>query len=266
MMASNFLGRFILYAFCLLAVIFLVLPLIVIIGVSLTATEYLAFPPKGLTLRWYMAFLQDRSYLSSIGLSALLAVGATASALVLGLPVALVLSRTRSRINSVIAGLFLSPLVLPTIVVGAALLQFAAQMGFARTWVALYVGHTILVIPYVVRTGLASLSGLQLVLEEAAQDLGATRIETFFLVTLPIIKPGVIAGALFGLIISWVNVELSIFNSTAALMPLPVKLFNYVQYSIDPMIAAVSASTIYVAVLIVFLIDRLVGIDRFNSG
>jgi putative spermidine/putrescine transport system permease protein len=103
-------------------------------------------------------------------------------------------------------------------------------------------------------------------LEEAAQDLGASRVQTFFLVTLPIIKPGVIAGALFGLIISWVNVELSIFNSTASLMPLPVKLFNYVQYSIDPMIAAVSAATIYVAVVVVLLIDWVFGIDRINAS
>lgn len=258
-------GRAALYGFCLLAVIFLALPLIVIIGVSFSETEYLAFPPQGFTLRWYAQYLQDPSYLKSIWLSANLAIAATACAIVLGLPVALVLTRTRSRANGTIEAIFLSPLVLPTIVSGAALMQLASQAGFARTWFALFAGHTVLVIPYVVRTGLASLNGFQISLEEAAQDLGASRMETFFLVTLPIIKPGIIAGALFGLIISWVNVELSIFNSTSELMPLPVKLFNYVQYAIDPMIAAVSASTIYAAVLIVFVIDRLVGIDRINS-
>jgi putative spermidine/putrescine transport system permease protein len=255
-----------LYAFCALALIFLALPLLVIVLTSFTNTEYLAFPPQGWTLRWYARFLSDPSYLSSIGLSAGLAVSATFTALLLGLPVALVLSRRSGRLDGVISGLFLSPLVLPTIVIGASLLQFATAMGFARTWTAMYVGHVILVLPYTVRTALASLSGFQLNLEEAAMDLGATRTRTFFLVTLPIIKPGIVAGSLFGLIISWVNVELSIFNSTSDLMTLPVKLFNYVQYAIDPMIAAVSASTIYVAVLIVFLIDRLVGIDRMNTS
>jgi putative spermidine/putrescine transport system permease protein len=259
-------GRWLLGAFVLLGVVFLLLPLVVIISTSFTTTEYLAFPPKGFTLRWYALFLKDASYMQSIALSAWLAVAATTTAVVLGIPVALVLSRSNERWNGAIAALFLSPLVLPTIVIGAALLQFATQMGFSRSWFALYVGHSVLVVPYVVRTGLASLAGFAVNLEEAAQDLGASGVQTFFMVTLPIIKPGVIAGALFGLIISWVNVELSIFNSTATLMPLPVKLFNYVQYSIDPMIAAVSAATIYVAVVVVLLIDRVFGIDRINAS
>lgn len=254
-----------LHIFCILASIFLLLPLIVIVAVSFTTTEYLMFPPEGFTLRWYKQFLLDPSYIDSILLSAGLSVSATITALILGIPVSLVLSRSKHKINNAIAGLFLSPLVLPTIVIGAALLQFATQIGIARTWVVLYIGHTILVIPYIVRTSLASLSGFQISLEQASLDLGANRFTTFSLITFPIIKPGVIAGALFGLIISWVNVELSIFNSTSALMPLPVKLFNYIQYSIDPMIAAVSASTIYVAVLIVFLIDWIIGIDKVSA-
>lgn len=254
-----------LHAFCVLACTFLVLPLVVIVAVSFTTTEYLAFPPEGFTLRWYKQFLLDDSYIDSIILSAGLSLSATITALLLGIPVALVLARSKSSLNGLIAGLFLSPLVLPTIVIGATLLQFASQIGIARTWFALYIGHTILVIPYIVRTSLASLSNFQVSLEQAALDLGANRFTTFYLITFPIIKSGVIAGALFGLIISWVNVELSIFNSTSALMPLPVKLFNYIQYSIDPMIAAVSASTIYVAVILVFLIDWLIGIDKVGT-
>lgn len=259
-------GRWFLHGFCILAAIFLIMPLFVIVAVSFSTTAYLAFPPQGFTFRWYQQFLLDSSYIDSILLSAGLSLSATVTALVLGVPVALVLARTNAKINSVIAGLFLSPLVLPTIVIGASLLQFTSQIGIARTWAALYIGHTILVIPYIVRTTLASLSGFNISLEQAALDLGANRFQTFFLVTFPLVKSGVIAGALFGLIISWVNVELSIFNSTAALLPLPVKLFNYVQYSIDPMIAAVSASTIYVAIVIVLVIDWVIGIDRVNSG
>lgn len=258
-------GRAIFHGFSIIAAIYLILPLFVIVAVSFTTTEYLAFPPQGFTLRWYQQFLLDSSYMDAIVLSGGLAVATTLTALVLGIPVSLVLARATGRGYKAIGALFLAPLVLPTIVIGAALLQFASQMGFARSWAALYVGHTVLVIPYIVRTTLASLSGFQRSLEEAALDLGAGGLKTFFLVTLPIIKSGVISGALFGFIISWVNVELSMFNSTSALMPLPVKLFNYVQYSVDPMIAAVSASTIYVAVVIVIIIDMFVGIDRINA-
>jgi putative spermidine/putrescine transport system permease protein len=181
---------------------------------------------------------------------------------VLGVPAALALSRGAFAGKRLISAFFLSPLILPPIVVGAALLQFATMTGIARTFFALYVGHTVLIIPYIVRTTLAALARFNLSLEEAARDLGADALRTFFMVTLPLAKPGIIAGCLFAFIISWINVEISIFNTTASLMPIPVKLFNYIQYNVDPMIAAVSASTIYIAVIVVLLLDRIIGIER----
>jgi len=259
------LGRVAISAVGWLAILYLALPLIVIISVSFTTTEYLRFPPIGFTLRWYARFLQDPSYLDAIWTSASLAVLATALALILGLPVALVIARTRFPGKNLLSALFISPLVLPGVVIGAAALQYAASLGFARTYAAMLVGHTIIVIPYIVRTALASLSGFSESLDEAARDLGASGPGAFFLVTLPVIKPGVIAGALFAVIISWINVELSIFNTTADLMTIPVKLFNYVQYSVDPMIAAVSAATIYVAVVVVVALDLMVGIDKATA-
>ena len=248
--------------FSILAAIYFLLPLIIIVGTSFTTTAFLRFPPEGLTLAWYAKFLNDPSYLHSLGLSALLATCATATAIFLGVPVALVLARGEVPGARAIAALFLSPLILPPIVIGAALLQFASAIGIARTFGALYLGHVVLLIPYVVRTTLASLARFDPALEEAAQDLGATAPQTFFLVTLPLIKPGIIAGSLFAFIISWINVEISIFNTTALLMPIPVKLFNYIQYNVDPMIAAVSATTIYVAVIVVIVLDRVIGIEK----
>ena len=259
-------GKALLVGFCWIAVLYLTLPLLIIVAVSFTTTEYMRFPPVGFTLRWYAQFLHDPSYLEAIWESAALAVGSTAMAILLGLPAALALSRSHLPGRRTISALFLSPLVLPTIVIGAALLQFAGALGFARSWPALLIGHTILVIPYILRTTLASLTGFETVLEEAAQDLGASCPETFRFITLPLIKPGVIAGALFALIISWINVELSMFNTTASLMTIPVKLFNYIQYAIDPMIAAISAGTIYVAVVLVVLLDRIIGLDRMPAA
>ncbi len=262
MVLSERIGRSILSTGCWLTIAFLILPLAIIIGVSFTSTPYLRFPPEGLTLTWYWKFLTDSSYLQSIGISAALAASSTAVALLLGVPTALVLSRVEIPGGRFITAFFLSPLILPPIVIGAALLQYASAFGFARTFLALLVGHTVLVIPYIVRTVLAALAGFDRSLEEAAQDLGASGADAFFLVTLPLIKPGLIAGALFAVIISWINVELSIFNTTASLMPIPVKLFNYIQYSVDPMIAALSAATIYVAIIVVVLLDFVVGIDK----
>lgn len=258
-------GRMVLAGFSLAAIAFLALPLVIIVAVSFTTTAYLRFPPVGFTLKWYAEFLQDASYLQSIWVSASLAVSATAVALVLGVPAALVLARVAFPGRQGISAFFLSPLILPTIVTGVAILQYASALGFARTYAAILAGHVVIVIPYIVRTALASLAGFEESMEEAAQDLGATGVGTFFLVTLPLIKPGIIAGSLFAVIISWINVELSIFNTTANLLPIPVKLFNYIQYNVDPMIAAVSAATIYVAVIVVVLLDLAVGIDKATT-
>ena len=248
-----------------LVLIYLVLPLAVVIAISFTTTEYLAFPPVGFTLRWYQRFLADPSYVASILLSAKLAFASTVLGFVLGVPAALVLKRASFKGIRFISNLFLSPLILPAIIIGVGVLQITDALGFARSFPAMLAGHVVIILPYIVRTTLASLDGFDNSLEEAAQDLGASGFATFFYVTLPMIKPGIIAGCLFGLIMSWIDVEVSIFNTVIAESPIPVKVFNYVQYSVDPMIAAVSAGTIYIAFILVFLLDRLVGLDKVTG-
>jgi putative spermidine/putrescine transport system permease protein len=262
------LGRILIAAVSWIALIYLAFPLLVVIAISFTATEYLRFPPQGLTLRWYWQVLSDPTFVEAFFVSGQLATTATATALVLGVPAALVFARKRFPLHQALSALFLSPLVLPTIVLGVAILQYASALGFARSFLALFVGHVVLVTPYVIRASLASLSGMEPAHEEAAQDLGATPLQTFFLITLPQIKPGVIAGALFAFINSWINVEVSIFNSTAQLVTIPVKLFNYIQFNIDPTLAAVSAATIYIAILVVVAVDLAVGLEKaaVNTG
>lgn len=259
-------GRVLLVGGALLGLAFMAFPLVVIISVSFTETAYLRFPPEGFSLEWYRVFLRDPSYIGSIWLSAYLALSATAGALVLGVPAALVISRVEFPGRGAVAAFFLSPLVLPVIVIGAAILQLASALGFARTFWAMLAGHIVIVLPYIVRTTLASLTGMRKAFEEAAQDLGARPMTVFYQVTLPQIKPGIVARSIFAMIISWINVELSIFNTTAHLLPLPVKLFNYIQYNVDPSIAAVSAATIYVAIVVVVVMDLAVGIDKVAAG
>lgn len=256
------LGRLLIAGVSLAVLAFLALPLVVVIAISFTTTEYLKFPPVGMTLRWYWNVVNDPTFVEAFVVSGQLAAAATVAALLLGVPAALVLARRSFPGSRLLGAAFLSPLVLPTIVLGAAILQFASALGFARSFWALLAGHVALVTPYVLRTTLASLANMDIAQEEAAQDLGATPLATFFLITLPQIKPGVLAGAIFAFINSWINVEVSIFNSTAQLVTIPVKLFNYIQFNIDPTLAAVSATTIYLAVLVVVLIDLTVGLER----
>jgi len=259
-------GMWTLHVIAWLAVTYMVVPLFVIVAASFNEPARLAFPPEGFSLKWYAQFLQDPTYIDSILNSTKLAVSATLIALFLGTAAALAIARGQFRGSATLTTLMMSPLLLPNIVIGAALLQFASHFGFARSFASLLAGHIVLVLPYVVRLVLSSFAGFNRSLEEASQDLGAGPVSTFFRITLPQIKPGIVSGALFAFVVSWVNVELSIFNASAQFPLLPVKILNYVEYTVDPMIAAVSASTIYVAIVIVLLIDVFIGIDKFANA
>jgi putative spermidine/putrescine transport system permease protein len=256
-MAVRILVRVISFA----ALLYLALPLVVIVGASLTTSEFLAFPPQGLTLRWYEVVINNPTYAHSFAISTLLALAATAVGVLLAVPAALAIARCRFRGKAAFSQILLSPLVLPHLVLGAALLQFGSSIGLMRSFPALLVGHVVIVTPFVLRTVLPLLTKEQIALEEASRDLGAGPAATFFLVTLPQIRPGIVAGAIFAFITSFINVELSIFNTTAALNTIPVQLFNYVQYSVDPSIAAVSATTILAAVIAIVVLDLFIGLD-----
>lgn len=248
-----------------LTLAYLMLPLVVILGASLTATEFLAFPPKGMTLAWYGRVVADASYTSAFWTSTWLAALAAALAVVLGLPAAIAIARYRFPGKAALASLMMSPLLLPHIVLGAALLQYCVQIGIARTFLALLVGHVVIVTPFVIRAVLPLLTDEQRALEEASMDLGAGPFETFRLVTLPLVRGGVVSGALFAFISSWINVELSMFATTSTLTTIPVKLLNHVQYQVDPLIAAVSGITILAAAVAIIIIDALFGLDLLSE-
>jgi putative spermidine/putrescine transport system permease protein len=250
-------------AFLILA--YLAFPLVVIIGASLTTTSFLTFPPKGFTLEWYEVVLSNPTYVSAFMTSAWLALWATVLAIALAIPAALAIARYSFPGRALLSSLLLSPLVLPHLVLGAALLQFGSMMGLTRTFTALLIGHVVIVTPYVLRTVLPLLSENQRTLEDASCDLGANGFETFWYVTLPQIRSGVLSGAILAFITSFINVELSIFNTTAELNTIPVLLFSYVEYSIDPSIAAVSATTIIAAVIAIVIADLLIGLEFFKN-
>ena len=248
-----------------LALAYLVVPLVVIVGSSLTDSEFLAFPPQGLTLRWYAKVFEDPSWASSFVTSTALALASTLAAVVLAVPAALALARYEFPGRAALSALLLSPLVLPYVVLGAALLQFGGEMGLTRNFSALLVGHVAIVTPFVMRPVLAMLSPAQRVLEEASMDLGAGPWATFWFIVLPTIRPGLINGSIFAFITSWINVELSVFNTHAGLNTIPVKIFNHVQYTIDPAIAAVSSITILVAGGAIVALDLTIGLNLLRG-
>ena len=246
-----------------LAIIYMLIPLLVVVISSFNSTGHIKLPPTELSLDWYKKLFSDTSYIKAILNSTLLAALATVISAVLGICTALALCRGSLPASNAISTLLLSPLILPNIAIGVALLQYASMMGVPRSYTILLAGHVVICTPYIVRLLLASLKTSGIDLEEASHDLGAGALTTFRHVTLPQIKPALIAGSLFAFVISWVNVELSIFNVPLNEELLPIKIFNYVQYTVDPLIAAVSAITIYIAIFVILSIDMIIGIDRF---
>ncbi len=255
------LARIIITSFAWLVLAYLLLPLAVVVGSSLTASDFLAFPPHGWTLKWYAKVLVDQSYVDAFKTSTVLAALATLMAIALGLAGSLALSRNDFPGKTTIQALLISPLVLPHIVLAAAFLQFCAQVGLVRTFWALLLGHAVITTPFVMQAVLPLFTPEQRTLEEASLDLGAGPVETFRHVTFPLVRSGVVSGGLFAFISSWINVEMSMFNTTASMTTVPVKLLNHVQYQVDPLIAAVSGITILVATALIVTIDLTIGLD-----
>jgi putative spermidine/putrescine transport system permease protein len=246
-----------------LALALLQLPVVIVVLASVTETSYLTVPPQGFTLRWYQDILTDDSYLRAITYSLTLAVAATVASLAIGTAAAYALVRRAVPGAEVISAALMAPLVFPAVVVAVALLQYYTLVGVRGSFGALAAAHVLITLPYVVRSVLASLAGSDPALEEAARTLGAGPWTAFRLTTLPLIRPGLVAGGIFSFIVSFDNVPVSIFLVSIRHTTLPVKIFTAVEHGIDPGIAAVSTMLIIVTGLFLVVAERWVGFHRF---
>jgi putative spermidine/putrescine transport system permease protein len=241
---------------------FLMAPLAVVVGTSFTASNFAAFPPQGLSLRWYAALLEQPEFLDAFWLSLVLGALTAAVATVVGTLAAFGLVRYRFPGRDLANALVLSPLLLPGVVTGIALLQFFSLAGVGASFGRLLLSHVIITVPYVVRSVAAVLAGFDRSLEEAAQSLGAHPLRAVLLVTLPVVSAGVLAGAVFAFVTSFDNVVVSIFLASPTLVPLPVRLYNYVESSARPLAAAISTLQIVVIVAVLWLTERVLGFSR----
>jgi putative spermidine/putrescine transport system permease protein len=242
--------------------VFLSAPSLVIAVAAFNAGTTLTFPPQGLSLRWFQAFFASAEFTDALRTSVTLAVLATLSALAVGGMAAFALDRYRVPRRAELEAFFLSPLVVPMIVIGIAILQFFALLQIPRSFLLLFLGHLVITIPYTIRTLLASLSGLDRNLEEAARNLGATAFVTFRRVTLPLVAPGLMAAGIFAFIESFGNLTLSVFIAGPRVATLPVRLFAFIEFSFDPTVAAVSTVILAVVVLAMLLLTRVASLER----
>jgi putative spermidine/putrescine transport system permease protein len=226
----------------LLCVVYLFVlgPALIVIADSFNSATSFPSPFESATLHWYHQLLQHDEFLAAIRVSTVIATLAAAIATVLGFFAAYALVRYPLRGKNAIQAFLLGPLLVPQIVMGLAMLQFLSLSGLRISLAALVVVHATYVMPFAVRLIMTGLARFDFNLEYAARSLGAGRVRTFWHVTLPLARTGLVAGFVLSFILSFVNLPLSLFLTNTSTATLPVVMFAYMESRIDPLIAAVA--------------------------
>ncbi len=249
-----------------LFILFILAPLVAVVVVSFTSKGYLSMPTDGLSLRWFKAIFNYPGFIDAFWMSLYLGVGASTIAVALAIPAAVAIGRYRFPGRDGISALFMSPMMIPAVVLGVSFLRFFSQIGLSGTFIGITLAHVVLVMPYALRLVLASITGLPRDAEEAAATLGASRWTVFRRITLPLILPGVAGGWLLAFITSFDEVTMSIFVASPETMTLPVRMYHHIAQTIDPLIASISTVLIVMTVALMVLLDRLYGLDRILVG
>lgn len=242
--------------------VFLFFPIVIVVGTAFGDTPLITFPPRGFTLRWFGA-LATPSWSWPFFMSTVIAGSATALAALVGVPAAWALSRCQFQGRELLKQVFIAPLFVPWVITGVALLIAFSRAGITGTFGSLVLGHVVISIPYLVRASLAGFEGLDVRIEQVAVSLGASRWQVFRHVVVPAVRPSIIAGAIFSFLMSFDNVAVSIFLTNPTLMTLPIEMLNFVQWVMDPTIAAVSTAYLLLAVVALVVLDRWVGLRAF---
>ena len=246
----------------LTGLLYLLLPTLIIVFASFTAGEYIAFPPQGLSLRWFVRLWELPEVRVSAWRSLLVALGATAVSIGLGVAAAFPLVRSSFPGREALNAFLMSPLILPSLVYGLAALMFVSAVGVPLSIPVLVLSHVAIIVPYVIRTTAASLVLLDPDLEEAARSLGANTWQTFLRVILPNLLPGIATGGAFAFISSFDNLTVSLFLAGPRVETLPIRLFAMINFDLDPAAAAISAVLVVVAFAVVLLAHWALGLSR----
>jgi len=262
------LGRWALTGAAGVTLAFILLPLIFVTWLAFFEQAIPSFPPRGYSLKWFVSIGENPRFVDGFWLSLRVAIAGMLIGLALGVPAALCLARYRFPGREPLGNLLLLPLVVPGIVLGTSLYVFHVEatiwteLPILGSMAGLVAGHILIVVPWTVRLVSASLAGFDRSLEEAAQSLGATPVTAFFRVTLPTIRPGIVAAALFGFVVSFGNLEMSMFLVGPGRTTLPITILQYLEYRIDPTIAAVSVLQIILIGAAMAITDRFVKLSR----
>jgi putative spermidine/putrescine transport system permease protein len=262
------LWRWLRHVITALLVMFLVAPMLIVVVISFSSAHFLMFPPPGLSLKWYYKLFADSAWLGSLTTSIEIVVPTGILATVLGTAAALGLARSEFPAKKFIAGLLMAPIVVPVIIIAAGIFGTFRILNLNGTLVGFILAHTVLTVPYVVSTVLASLQMVDERHENAALTLGAPPWTVFYRIVFPLILPGVLSGLLFAMVISFDELIVSLFIGSPTFRPVTVQMWSDVLGDVDPTIAAVG-TLLFLFSLFVLLIEtvmRTAGIGAPDLG
>jgi len=244
------LGRPLLWTYCVLTLVFLCAPILIVVVVSFNASEFIEFPPRAWSLRWYQNYFRARQWVEPTLLSLRIAFVTMVLSTVLGTAAAIGLTRGRFRGRRMLEFFFVSPMVMPTIVLAIGLYLLFARFKVVGQPLALYLAHTVVAAPLVIVIVSAALKTTDSAIELAARSLGAGYFRTLWHVTLPAILPSVVSGAAFAFLLSFDEVVLAIFLGGPATTTLPKRMWESVRYEIDPTLTAISTLLVIIPIVI----------------
>lgn len=257
--------RLVLRAYCLLLAVFMLAPLVLIVWMSFTPTEFFVPPTREFTLRWYRQIFAHPGFVDAFFLSLRLALVSAAIASVLAFLAAYAIVRFEFPGRATLDALFMSPMIVPAVVFGIASLQFLNRLGLYNTFASVVAAHVVVVVPFALRAINAALREVPQELEWAAMNLGASRLRALLSVTLPIALKGVAAGFVFAFIMSFDEVTVTIFMTGPAYQTLPLRIYNYLSDQVDPTVAAVSSLLILMSLALILLLDRIGGLKAMSK-
>jgi len=256
------LARAVMWLAALVTIVFLMTPLVVTVAVSFGSSTVFTLPPPDWSMRWYERLANTRGLWPALLTSLQIAAFSTAVALVLGTLCAIALVRGSFPGRDSIATFLISPLMLPGLVIGIAMLQGFKTLGLREAYSSLMIAHVVITLPYVVRTVLASLSLFDFSLIDAARTLGCSYPTAILRVLVPALGPAFITSGMFAFLASMDNYPISIFFTDGWTKTLPIQMLQYVEENPDPTIAAISSGLVLLAILVLVVADRLVGLRK----
>lgn len=249
-----------------LFIAFVMAPIVIVCVVAFTPEGYLSLPTHGPSLRWFRAIADYPEFVRAFRDSLWLAALSSTIAVLFAVPAALAVARYRFAGREAVLAFFMSPLMIPHVVLGIAFLRFFTTIGIGGTFIGLVLSHIVIVMPFALRLVLAAATGMDRAVEHAAVSLGASPFTMFRRVTLPLILPGVVSGWVLAFITSFDEVTMTVFIASPSTITLPVRMFLYIQDNIDPLVTSVSATLIFLTVIVMVILDRLYGLDRLFIG